>query len=183
MSTLLSTLRSSIGLTAGVVVAMALAGCEDDPFDPADGPDVEVVLMGQAARFQYQQVDRMGIPGLNTVFNHPSGIAGFDKKEYNRVTPAGDVAAYTNQFVTVLTAVGNADPAGTAALLLPDELPVDLGASVTSFATLTGRALADDAVDVALAVTVGIAALHSDHVDANDTAFRTTFPYVAAAHE
>jgi hypothetical protein len=155
-----------------------LAIATDDPRHPR----VEVPVRGHAARFHYRQVDRMGIPGLNTVFNHPSGIAGFDKKAYNRASPADDRATYTGQFVTVLGAVGNADPAATAALLLPDELPVDLGAP-TAFASLTGRALADDAVDVALLVTVGIAALQSDNVDANDKAFRSTFPYVAAPHQ
>lgn len=143
----------------------------------------EVSLRGEASRFQYRQVDRMGIPGLNTVFNHPSGIGPFDKKKYNLASPANDVADYTAQFVTVLGAVGNADPEGTAALLLPDELPVSLAAATTSFATLTGRRLSDDAVDVALTVTVGVPGLQSDNVDANDRAFRTAFPYVAAPNQ
>lgn len=150
--------------------------------DDRDQPSLTVLVMGRASRYQHQQVDRMGIPALNTVFNHPSGIAGFDKTAYNRATPADDLATYTDQFEVVLGAVGNADPAATAALLLPDELPVSLGVAVNSFATLTGRALDDDAVDVALFVTVGIAALQSDNVDANDKAFQATFPYVATPH-
>ena len=149
--------------------------------DPGD-PRIEVAVMGRAASFQYTQVDRKGIPGLNTVFNHPSGMAGFSKRSYNVVGPAGDVANYTGQFETVLGAVGNANPTATAALLLPDELPVSLGAATTAFGMLTGRALADDAVDVALSVTVGIAELQSDNVDANDKAFSATFPYVATPH-
>lgn len=147
----------------------------------ADG-STEVELGGVATAFTYTQVDRKGIPALNTVFNHPSGTAGFDKTAYNTVSPAGDVAAYTSQFETVLGAVGNADPSATAALLLPDELPVDLSASTTAFASLTGRRLEDDATDVALFVTVGEPSLQSDNVDANDVAFRTAFPYVAAPH-
>lgn len=157
----------------------ALAIMTNDPMQNR----VEITVTGQAARYQYRQVDRKGIPGLNTVFNHPSGIGPFDKKAYNLASPADDVANYTGLFETVLGAVGNADPAATAALLLPDALPVSLGAATTSFATLTGRALADDAVDVALFVTVGVPALHSDNVDANDKAFLTTFPYVAPPHE
>jgi hypothetical protein len=149
--------------------------------DPAEG-NVELRLSGKASRFQYRQVDRFGIATLNTVFNHASGVAGFDKKAYNLATPANDLARYRAQFETVLGAVGNANPAATAALLLPDELPVNMGAAVTRFGELTGRALADDAVDVALSVTVGIAALQSDNVDANDKPFRTAFPYVAAPH-
>lgn len=142
----------------------------------------EVALSGMAETFQYTQVDRKGIPALNTVFNHPSGTAGFDKTLYNVSSPAGDVATYTSQFETVLGAVGNADPAATAALLLPDELPVSLGASPTAFASLTGRTLSDDATDVALFVTVGAPELQSDNVDANDLPFLTTFPYVAPPH-
>lgn len=149
-----------------------------------NAPDgrTEVALTGVATAFAYTQVDRKGIPALNTVFNHPSGTAGFDKTAYNTASPAGDVAAYTSQFETVLGAVGNADPSATAALLLPDELPVDLSASTTAFASLTGRRLEDDATDVALFVTVGDASLQSDNVDANDVAFRTAFPYVAVPH-
>lgn len=156
----------------------SLAIASNDPNESR----VDVVLTGEAARFRYTQVDRMGIPALNTVFNHPSGVPGFDKTAYNRATPADDVATYRGQFVTVLGAVQNPDPEATADLLLPDELPVSLGASPTAFAALTGRALADDAVDVALWVTVGIPSLQSDNVDSNDRAFRDEFPYVAAPH-
>jgi hypothetical protein len=140
---------------------------------------VEIAFSGVAARYQYKQVDRMGIPGLNTVFNHPSGIGGFSKTAYNVASPANDLASYRAVFEVVLGAVGNADPAATAALLLPDELPVSMGVTTTAFGSLTGRALTDDAVDVALSVVVGIASLQSDNVNANDRPFRTTFPYVA----
>ena len=149
--------------------------------DPSEGR-AQVQVSGSSERYQYRQVDRFGIPTLNTVFNHPSGIAGFDKKAYNLASPANDVARYRAQFMTVLGAVGNANPGATAALLLPDELPVNMGAAVTRFGQLTGRALSDDATDVALSVTVGIAALQSDNVNADDKAFRTVFPYVATPH-
>jgi hypothetical protein len=169
----LAFMPASVGDKSATVLIMS-----NDPGDPR----IEVPVTGRATSFQYTQVDRKGIPGLNTVFNHPSGTAGFSKRSYNVVSPAGDVATYSGQFETVLGAVGNPNPAATAALLLPDELPVSLGAATTAFGMLTGRALADDAVDVALSVTVGIAALQSDNVDANDKAFRATFPYVAAPH-
>ena len=149
----------------------------DDPLDP----DLTIGLSGTSAPFQYAQVDRMGIPALNTVFNHPSGIAGFDKTAYNVASPAADVANYRAQFIVVLDAVGNADSGGTADLLLPDELPINMGAP-TAFAALTGRAPADDATDVALTVTVGIAALQSDNVAANDKAFLNGFPFLATPH-
>ena len=152
----------------------------DDPMQNR----LEISVRGQAARFQYVQVDRKGIPGLNTVFNHPSGIGPFDKTAYNVASPADDLASYRDLFVTVLGAVGRTDEDANAVadLLLPDELPVAMGAETTSFATLTGRALADDAVDVALTVVVGEGPLDSDNVDSNDKAFRAEFPYVAAPH-
>lgn len=142
-----------------------------------------VAVRARAVRFGYVQVDRVGIPALNTVFNHPSGVAGFDKVAYNVASPASDVATYRDQFVTVLEAVANPDPESTADLLLPDELPVSMGAETTSFAELTGRAPADDATDVALAVTVGVESLRSDRVPENDRPFLDAFPFFAPPHE
>ena len=147
----------------------------DDP----DQSTLDVALSGTGAAFRYTQVDRMGIPALNTVFNHPPV---FSKTDYNKAGPDGDVASYTGLFVTVMGAVANADPAGTAAVLLPDELPVSLAAGPSNFAVLNGRKLEDDATDVALTVVIGIESLHSDNVDANDVAFSTTFPYLAPPH-
>lgn len=144
----------------------------------SSGDAVTVALAGTGADYLYVQVDRIGIPALNTVFNHPPA---FSKVDYNTASAADDLATYTGRFETVLGAVANPDPAATAALLLPDALPVSL-AGETSFATLTGRDLADDAVDVALSVTVGIESLKSDNVDANDVAFLASFPYLAAPH-
>jgi Domain of unknown function (DUF4331) len=130
----------------------------------------------------FTQVDRMGIPTLNTVFNHPKAVTGFSKTSYNLRGPESDMAEYKAQFTTVLGAVANDKPEETAMLLLPDELPVHLGSATSDFAKLDGRKLEDDAVDIALSVTVGssLASLHSDHVDANDVAFLTDFPYLAA---
>ena len=144
----------------------------DDP----ERPVVDVDLNGTSSIFQFRQVDRMGIPALNTVFNHPPA---FSKTDYNTAGPDGDVAAYTGLFEIVLGAVANADPSTTAALLLPDELPVSLAEAVSDFAALTGRKPADDATDVALQVVVGIASLHSDNVDGNDVPFLDSFPYLA----
>lgn len=150
----------------------------------SDGGSVDLSVSGRAVRFAYEQVDRKGIPALNTVFNHPSGIGPFDKTAYNTAAPANDVASYRDLFVTVLEATGNSneDAQAIADLLLPDELPVALGAETTAFADLNGRALADDATDVALAVTVPNSDLQSDHVDSNDKSFLSEFPYLAEPH-
>ncbi len=149
------------------------------PSDDMAAGTLEASLSGTGAHYTYQQVDRLGIPALNTVFNHPPQ---FDKKAYNVAGPGDDLRNYRARFETVLGAVANADPSATATLLLPDELPVSLAAATTHFAELNGRALDDDAVDVALTVVVGIETLHSDNVDANDVAFLPTFPFLADPH-
>ena len=187
------------GLESGGSAAVLVANASQDIvvfFDPAstgikgavlritssdpDEPTVDVDLTGTGSIFQYRQVDRMGIPALNTVFNHPPA---FSKTDYNTAGPDGAVATYTGLFETVLGAVANADPSATAALLLPDELPISLGEAVSNFAVLTGRKPADDAADVALQVVVGIASLHSDNVDENDVPFPTSFPYLASPND
>lgn len=183
------------GLESGGGAALLVAGASQDIvvfFDPAsegakgatllitsddpDEPTVNINLTGTGSIFRFRQVDRMGIPALNTIFNHPPA---FSKTAYNTAGPDGDLAAYTGLFETVLGAVANADPVATAALLLPDELPVSLGAVVSNFPELTGRKPADDGTDVALQVVVGITALQSDNVDENDVPFLTSFPYLA----
>lgn len=177
------TLAAGSSETVAIVFAPTGAGTASGTLeitsDDPDGPTATVALSGNADSFQYRQVDREGIPTLNTVFNHPPA---FSKTDYNTAGPDMDLATYRDQFETVLGAVGNEDPEGTAALLLPDELPVSLGAETTAFAMLTGRALSDDAVDVALFVTVGIEELQSDNVDSNDVGFLGDFPYLAPAN-
>lgn len=170
--------------SAEAAASATLTVASDDP----DGGSLLINLAGTGAVFTYDQVDRMGIPTLNTVFNHPSGTGSFDKTAYNVASPDGDVAAYKGLFNIVLGAVANEDTAATSTLLLPDELPVDLSAGTIAFGTLTGRALADDATDVALSVVVGPPSafggedLESDNVDMNDLAFLADFPYLAAPH-
>lgn len=169
-------------IAAFALVALA-SGCEstDSPTTPHDGAELYPGFDQDGGKAV--QVDRMGIPALNTVFNHPSGIGPFDKKAYNVASPADDLASYFDVFALVLGVVANEDPEGTAGVLLPDALPVNMGAP-TNFAMLNGRNLADDATDVALSVVIGpsLDFLHSDNVDENDRAFRSEFPYVAPPH-
>lgn len=173
-------MRKRSAKTPSFALALACSllatGCwDDDDDDPPAGNG-----NGDAT---FTQVDRMGIPALNTVFNHPS-FEPFSKRAYNLKGPATDVADYQAQFVTVLGAVQNGDPAQTAALLLPDELPVSLGADTSSLAQLTGRRPEEDAADIALSLVMGdtLAALRSDNVDSNDKAFEAGFPYLATPH-
>jgi hypothetical protein len=135
------------------------------------------------------QVDRMGKPGINTVF-----ITGDAEKDgYNASAPADDPASYTDEVTGITSAIQQAlgvdamtaDGYGmtVAGILLPDVLPYDTSAAA-DFSAFNGRALADDVIDVYYSVLTtvdGEPALTSDCV-ANDSAFRAAFPYLAVAN-
>ena len=159
----------TVALSLSSIIVLGACGNDGDIVAPTPTPDDT-----------YSQVDRFGIAAINTVFNHPPA---FSKMSYNTAGPADDLQIYRDQFETVLGAVANADPAGTAAALLPDELPVNLGSSTSDFARLDGRKLEDDATDVVLFVAVGVPSLQSDNVDANDKPFLNAFPYLAEPHQ
>ena len=127
------------------------------------------------------QVERMGLPTINTVFNHTDA----DKEAYNRAVPANDVATYTDDvaglvdLITGLAGTGSPGYGATVAgLLLPDVITYDT-ATVANFAMLNGRALDDDVIDVALSVVANTSL--SDCV-ANDSALQASFPYLASAN-
>jgi len=104
-----------------------------------------------------EQIDRMGRPAINTVF-----IPNASKNSFNAGIPRND----TRDFSDFL---GN-----FAGVLLPDVLTVNT-ASTAGF--LNGRRLQDDVIDIELQVITGNPAA-GDCV-ANDSAFTTTFPYLA----
>lgn len=141
----------------------------------------------------YMSGDQMGRPAINTVF-----VTAADKDNFNATTPSAMGAAFQSKFKTQLLAL---NPGYTTNLLgltadqFTGVLSTDvLNASttgVTSFyngtQVLTGRALADDVIDVELTLIFGGPAgssnpgLTSDHVNANDKAFLPSFPYLANA--
>jgi hypothetical protein len=143
-------------------------------------------------------IDRMGKPGLNTVFIDPFKADPTDKDDYNQTAPAADPATWGPLFETVLQYFGNSAGTATAirGLLLPDVLNIttaDLGkAGGTSFTgdkagnILNGRTLAEDVIDLELFVVTGglegHAILSTDNVGANDAVFLSSFPYLAPAH-
>lgn len=139
--------------------ALLVGACEDSA-----GPNVLV---------NYLQEDRFGLPAVATVF-----IPTAQKDAYNQAGPAGDEANFKDEIVAVLTAFGHPNPSALADALMPDIQPID----VTSGAGfLNGRQLDDDVITAELGLIFGSnAALNDDHVDANDKAFLTTFPYLAA---
>lgn len=140
----------------------------------------------------YTLNDQMARPAINTVF-----VNAARKNEFNTTIPSAMNAAFNAQFQSVLTGFGytsNAlgqDKATFAGLLVTDVLNVKTSGTTTFFDgvaanTLSGRALADDVIDVELLLIFGGSAgtsnpgLTSDHVNGNDKAFLTTFPFLAA---
>ncbi len=125
------------------------------------------------------QVDRMGRPAINTVFNHTPQ----DKDAFNAGPPKSDVAQFTNNLVSTLLSLGNdqATAQTLAGILLPDLLTIDL---TKSSAFLNGRNLDDDVIDTELGVIIpaGSSLPKSDGVNSNDVPFLTSFPYMAAPH-
>jgi hypothetical protein len=154
------TLRPALLL---VTALSSVAACSDD-----DGN-------GPAAFREATQVERFGLPAIATVF-----IPSDQKDAYNQAAPAGDRATFRQFVVDVLTAFGNPDPDGLADALQPDIQPINTSQE-SGF--LNGRRLQDDAITAELGLIFGANAdLNDDHVDANDRAFLTSFPYLAAPH-
>lgn len=134
----------------------------------------------------FTQVDRMGRPAINTVFNNTQA----EKEAANRLKPSDDRAFDRDNVITTLTAIDhvlevNAKPnytvpqiAGLADVLTPDTLTVKLGDSA---GFLNGRRLADDVINAEFSVLTD-GNIVSDGVDANDATLRTTFPYLAGPH-
>jgi Domain of unknown function (DUF4331) len=147
----------------------------------------------------YQQQDQMGRPAINTVFN---GAA--DKDAFNTTTPSAMGAIFQPKFLANVVALDgflksknpayvnystNAlgwDPTTLTTNLATDVLNVTTTGSPT-LATLSGRTLADDAIDIELKFVVfggptgaSNPQLTSDHVDTNDKAFSASFPYLAS---
>lgn len=134
----------------------------------------------------WQRIDRMGRPAINTVFNITDG----EKDLTNLTNPADDRKTMKDTTVAVLDAFGavltNAGATaytptqvnGLANVLLPDMLTIKLGSSA---GFLNGRKLSDDVINAEFGIVTN-GAVTSDGVDANDKAFKTSFPFLAAPH-
>lgn len=163
----------------------ALGACSDDddtPSGPASGPRV------------YNQVERLGNPLVSEVF-----LAKRNHGFHNAGAPSSDVANHAAELKGfVKTVAGRQDNVANtiAAVLLPDMLIVQTNKPGNTAGWLSwaladgygGRRLSDDVVDAGLAAIFGpllspanvTTALVTDNVNANDKAFGTTFPYLAA---
>ena len=142
----------------------------------------------------YALDDQMARPAINTVFI----ASGSPKDAFNTTIPSAMGAAYQSVFQSRLLALNSGYTTNalgqTAAqftgLLATDVLNVKKTGKTTFFDgtnVLTGRALADDVIDVELLLIFGGSAgalnptLTKDNVNANDKAFSTSFPYLASA--
>ena len=154
----------------------------------------------------WMQVDRMGRPAINTVFNglllpSTSDYNGLEKDAFNAQRPGRDRATTKDNVTTVLNAIGtvlttNSATAYTAGevsaignVLLPDGLTLTLGsnagfASGSSLATLSlnGRKPGDDVIDAEFALLTNFVITTGDGVNGNDKAFLGSFPYLAGPH-
>jgi len=166
-----------IGLIAAVIVAVT-GSCKKSDSTPATT--------------YYMGGDQMARPAINTVF-----VTTADKDNFNNTIPSAMGTAFQAKFKTQLLALNSGYTTNAltqtadqfTGLLSTDVLNVSTSGKTTFFDgtnVLTGRALADDVIDVELLLIFGgpggtsNAGLTSDHVSANDKAFLTAFPYLAS---
>jgi len=164
--------------------ALATTSCnsKDDvqPTDPNTGAVYSIVG------------DQVGRPGVNTVF-----ISAADKNDFNATTPSTMGTAYQAKIQSKLLALNpnysknflGLDAATFSGVLATDVLNVATSGATTYYDgtnALTGRNLGDDVIDFSVKLIFGgptgsaNPTLTSDHVDKNDKAFLSKFPYEAA---
>lgn len=175
-----------------IVIAMVfgttfLVSCSSDSNDSTTTPVIDFTGT-------YVLQDQMARPAINTVFI----AAGETKNTFNNTIPSAMGAAYQGVFQSRLLALNpeyttnllTLDAATFSSVLATDVLTV-AKTGPTSFyngpQVLTGRALADDVINVELILIFGgpdateKPGLTNDHVDSNDKPFLTSFPYLAMA--
>ncbi|MDX1685237.1 MAG: DUF4331 family protein [Saprospiraceae bacterium] len=170
-------------LTMALGLAFATTSCEDDNNDMDPDPDFSGT---------YMQSDQLGRPAINTVF-----VSSSNKDEFNTTIPSNMVAGFQSNFENKLLALNpgyttNAlglDAETFTTVLAADVLTVATSGKTTFFDgtnVLTGRALADDVIDVELLLIFGgpdgmsNPGLTSDNVSSNDKPFSNSFPYLAS---
>lgn len=176
-------MKTTIKLIAIVLGSTLVASsCKKSDTDEMPAPTV-----------YYQQQDQMARPAINTVFVPVAA----DKDAFNTTPPSAMNAAFQAKFQSRLLALNagyTTNALGQNAAQFTGLLATDvLGASTTGVTTffdgvnvLTGRALADDVIDVELLLIFGgptgasNPGLTKDNVNANDKAFLASFPYLAA---
>jgi hypothetical protein len=176
-------MHRSVFFSLAAVAALTACGTDDDS---ATGPD--------ATPRVYNQVERLGNPLVSEVL-----LAKRNHAFHNAGMPTTDVAnhgAEVRAFVRTVAGRNEAVANTLASVLLPDMLIVQVNKAGSTAGWLSwaladgygGRKLADDVVDAGLMALFGplldpnntTPGLQTDNVNANDKAFGTTFPYLAA---
>jgi hypothetical protein len=141
------------------------------PSVPLGGPNIGVWARTLS---EHHQVDRIGRPAVNTVL-----IPTDRKEEFNQTEPTQDMELFGDTVRAAITSLSDAANADAlTGILLPDLLTIDVS---SSDGFLNGRRLADDVIDAEVnLLTTGAGT--GDGVDANDLAFRDSFPYLAEPH-
>ncbi|MEP7157961.1 MAG: DUF4331 family protein [Chloroflexota bacterium] len=141
------------------------------------GSNIAVWATTEAKRGAKQtQLDQVGRPAINTVFNNDNANK-YDRELFNRTQPSEQSALFQDHVEDVLTALGAADPAGLADVLIADVMTYETG-NTSGF--LNGRRLDDDVIDAELnLVTDG--GITTDCI-ADDSATTDTWPYLAPAN-
>jgi hypothetical protein len=175
--------KTILGAFGLAIASLTFISCEDDD---NDGTTPVVV--------RYEQEDQFGRPAINTVF-----VSSADKDVFNTTTPAMQGSAFATKFKERLLALNagyttnllGLDATTFTSVLATDVLSVSLDGPTTFYDgtnVLTGRKLDDDVITVELILLFGGSdatenpGLTDDHVDMNDKAFMTTFPYLATPH-
>ncbi len=179
-------------IALAVAVSFTVINCSNDDDSP------RMVDMPDSLDFSgtYVQQDQIARPAINTVF-----VSSGSKDAFNVTIPSEQGASFQTMFQTKLEALSPAygmegdtnalglDAATFTGILATDVLNVSLDGTTTFFDgtnVLTGRALADDVISVELLLIFGgedgteNPQLSDDHVDGNDKAFLSSFPYLAA---
>lgn len=184
--------RKLAALTA--FIAITIFSCEknEEAMITETENDIATEMRNSNLAGTYVQEDQMARPAINTVF-----VSSGSKDVFNTTVPSQMGSTYQAAFQSRLLALNpgyttNAlglDAAQFTGALATDVLTVSLVQPTTFFDgtnVLTGRALADDVIDIELLLIFGgpdgsdNTAFTSDNVNANDTEFLDSFPFLAA---
>ncbi len=161
------------------VASLLLMGCNEATAPAELAIDDELELhRSRIGKHVLTQVDRFGIPAVNTVFI-PSDL----KDRFNQTAPADDIAEFRGVIEQTIINTYGGDPAlasAIASVITPDIQPINTS---QPSAFLNGRQLADDVITAELMLLFGDnTALNDDNVDANDRPFLNRFPFLARPH-
>ncbi|TNE92355.1 MAG: DUF4331 domain-containing protein [Deltaproteobacteria bacterium] len=192
-------MRTLITLSALLLLASCTAGDDEDTAIVDTNPVEDPFVFATEDPTAYVRVDRVGMPAINTAVIT-------SKDDYNAADPTDDANGdFVSEITANVTAVHTAldddltglslTPCAAAAcvaqaapLVVPDTLKID---TTQPAGFPNGRLLADPVVDVTLAVVLLDLNTHAADTlasvplnpPANDLAFGSEFPWLAAPHE